>query len=79
MGLEENSSDKEVNILVRLLKLVQKDLYELNVSPEKCLEIWSIGVMTYRAYVAGMNTVENPAMIIPCNRSTEGGKNETGK
>jgi len=47
------------------LKTVQTDLYELNLAPKKCIEIWKIGVESFRGFIAGGTVIDNPAMTIP--------------
>ena len=63
-----NESEKDVELYVQLLKAVQKDLFELNLPREKAIEIWKIGVESYRGFMSGQSVVENPSMIIPNNR-----------
>jgi hypothetical protein len=70
-----SESAKDVEVYVQLLKTVQKDLYELNLPREKAIEIWKIGVESFRGFVAGGTKIDNPAMFIPWWMSKgEGGK-----
>ena len=63
-----SESAKEIEVYVQLLKTVQKDLYELNLPREKAIEIWKIGVESFRGFMSGQSVVENPSMIIPHDR-----------